>query len=75
MTVVDRMGKTVEKGEGCTDDIFRSTVLAYAILIDPNYSKLFGGFSNRKFGGSRLVGCRATGSGNSRCGIGDVARK
>lgn len=75
LTVVDRMGKTVEKGEGCTDDIFRSTVLAYAKLIDPNYSKLFGGFSNRNFGGSRLVGCRATGSGISRCGIGVVARK
>lgn len=75
LTVVDRMGKTVEKGEGCTDDIFRSTVLAYAKLMDPEYSKLFGGFSNGNFGGSRMVGCRATGSGISRCGIGVVARR
>lgn len=43
LTVVDMMGKTVTKGEGTTDDIFRSAVLAYSIIMKEDYKKLFAG--------------------------------
>lgn len=65
LTVEDKMGKTVEKGEGCTDDIFRASVLAYTKLLDPNYSRIFSGFVSG-IQTSRMVGCRASSLGMSR---------
>ena len=65
LTVEDKMGKTVEKGEGCTDDIFRASVLAYTKLLDPNYSRIFSGFVSG-IQTSRMVGYRASSLGMSR---------
>lgn len=45
LAVVDMMGKTVTKGEGTTDDIFRAAVLAHRILQEQDLQVLFKGFS------------------------------
>lgn len=50
LTVVDMMGKTVGKGEGLTDDLFRAAVLAHSIIIRDEYKNLFKGSIS---GGSR----------------------
>lgn len=45
LTVEDKMGKTVAKGEGTTDDIFRAAVLAHHCLTqEPDFKHLFKGF-------------------------------
>jgi len=41
LTVVDMQGKTVAKGDGLTDDIFRSAVLAHAVITDNKYCDIF----------------------------------
>jgi hypothetical protein len=40
LSVVDQFKKTVEKGDGVTDDIFRAVVLAHHFLCDPDYEEL-----------------------------------
>jgi intein/homing endonuclease len=42
LTVQDNQ-KIVTKGEGTTDDLLRSTVLAYSFLIDPDYREFVSG--------------------------------
>lgn len=76
LTVEDKMGKSVEKGEGCTDDIFRASVLAYSKLNDPAYQKLFSGSGNLVNTNQRgSIGVRATGRGITSSSIGVVARR
>lgn len=62
ITVVDLMGKTVAKGEGLTDDLFRAGVLGYTLIMKDEYAKLFkGGISGSS--GSRGIGAIANGGG------------
>lgn len=64
LTVVDLMGKSVGKGENTTDDIFRSAVLAYSIIMRDEYRKLFKGFING-VGSSRSLGALPTANYNN----------
>ena len=43
LTVQDKDGKAVIKGDNATDDIFRSTVLAHSYLVHEKYKELFQG--------------------------------
>lgn len=62
ITVVDLMGKTVAKGEGLTDDLFRAGVLGYTLIMKDEYAKLFkGGISGSS--SSRGIGAIASGGG------------
>ena len=49
LTVVDMQGKSVVKGDNLTDDIFRSAVLAHAVITDSKNSELFNAPINAKF--------------------------
>jgi hypothetical protein len=46
LTVQDYQGKTVEKGDNTTDDIFRACVLAHSFLVDEDFMEYFEGLCN-----------------------------
>lgn len=56
ITVQDYGDKSVTKGPGYTDDIFRATILANSYLTDKDYKKLFIGETAKRTGGA--VGSR-----------------
>lgn len=69
LTVEDKMGKTVAKGEGTTDDIFRAAVLAHHCLTqEPDFKHLFKGFSFGSAGGGRAVAAVPNQGGNNNGG-------
>lgn len=69
LTVEDKMGKTVAKGEGTTDDIFRAAVLAHHCLTqEPDFKHLFKGFSFGSAGGGRAVAAIPNQGGNNNGG-------
>jgi len=43
MLMVNDTGRTVTKGDECTDDVFRAFAIGSSILLDPEYEDLFGG--------------------------------
>jgi hypothetical protein len=47
LTVVDIPDKTVDKGDGLTDDIFRTMVVAYTYLSEPELASRFSGVVRR----------------------------
>lgn len=63
ITVVDMAGKSVTKGENVTDDIFRSAVLAYSIIVREDMKSLFKGFSFGSGGNTGGLGARPSGFG------------
>lgn len=48
LTVQDYPGKSVEKGDNVTDDIFRAAVLAYSYLVDLQYAEILTGGLNKR---------------------------
>jgi hypothetical protein len=73
LTVID-LGKSVEKGDGTTDDLLRALVLLYSFLTDEDYAQLCmgkaGQISNNPFIG--VVASRGGGGGGSGVGQGGV---
>ena len=59
ITVSDNMGKSVTKGDGLTDDIFRASVLAHAIITNDKYASIF---TNNLPSGMVESFCRALGA-------------
>lgn len=69
LTVVDMMGKTVAKGEGLTDDLFRAAVLGYSIILRDEYKNLFkGSLSGGTRGGIGAIPGGNSGGFTSRIG-------
>lgn len=85
VTVQDDGSKSVDKGDGYTDDLLRSAVLAYSYLTDNDYKSEFKGTPNKNRTGGLAslpgkggvvnsnIGARPTGSANNS-GLGAVPR-
>lgn len=85
VTVQDDGSKSVDKGDGYTDDLLRSAVLAYSYLTDNDYKEMFRGSPDKhRVGGlaslagkggvvNSNIGARPTGSANNS-GLGAVPR-
>ena len=56
LTVQDHANKAVTKGDGTTDDIVRSAVLAHCYLIDPEYQSMFTGVMENTSTEKRVFG-------------------
>jgi hypothetical protein len=74
MTVQDIPGKTVDKGEDSTDDIFRTVTMAYTLLNDPEVAKYLKGSLRGKgnFGIAAVAGSTAAPNATDGSAIGMV---
>jgi len=68
LTVRDLQGKSVEKGDGTTDDILRALVLCYSFVTDSEYEEYCTGKSNAGRGGNPFAGVWASRSGGGSSG-------
>ena len=70
LTVEDIPGKSVQKGEVTTDDLFRAAVLNHALITDPDYCYRFSGEAGIKSRGGVIALSDPTTDVSSVSGIG-----